>query len=181
MFVSGESYHKAAGLAPDFHEAVIPHGLVTQSDARYYWFIQLEGRDVTVNITLSVLLWHCGEYWQKLQPDTKYSGYLNTQGNMSESKNTLHTHLYDEFGEGFGDRLQHFRRFFSAVQLKATDGNSGQVTHQTRHHLHRQQNQHRQPVKTVMDRRPSKRPWEREHRWSTKGQQQQKHKFTWSL
>lgn len=57
MFVSGESYHKAAGLAPDFHEAVIPHGLVAQSDARYYWFIQLEGRDVTVNITLSVSLW----------------------------------------------------------------------------------------------------------------------------
>ncbi len=118
-----------------------------------------------------------GEYWQTLQPDTKYSGYLNTQGNMSESKNTLHTNLYDEFGEGFGERLQHFRRFFSAVQLKAADSNSGQVTHQTRHHLHRQQNQHRQPVKTVMDRRPSKRPWEREHRWSTKDQQ----KNNWSL
>lgn len=85
--------------------------------------------------SISDSLCHCRRV-QKIQPDTKYSAYLNTQRNMSKSKNILHahkhTHLYDEFGEGFSERLQQFR-YFSAVQLKAADSDSGQITHQTGH------------------------------------------------
>lgn len=157
MFVSGESYHRnARGCNSSWTRRLEQCPLLLIYPAR-------RPRCHSQYQTLCVTV---GEYrkYSLTQNILHISTLKETWASLKTLHAHKHTHLYDEFGEGFSERLQQFRYFFSAVQLKAADSDSGQITHQTGHHLNQQQHQHRQPVKTVMDRHPSKRPWKREHR-----------------
>lgn len=65
-------------------------------------------------------------------------------------------YLYDELGDWLGDDLEHLGGFLPWPKLEAVDQQLRQTDYDAARQLQRQQNQHRQPVETVVDRCPGK-------------------------